>query len=162
MTSSVFTTDGIINSKDGSVEAKIVAEWGYIDIDSALDKLTKPVDRETVVTVCANATGHLKTGNTSSIKDADMLKNPQLIANAYASGLIELENGYFAGASKMSFTDCEEILDKCRDYIANFHFEANTEKYEIADDAITFDPEDYQDGDIVIEFGDDITDNSVS
>ena len=162
MTSNVFTTDDIINSKDGSVEAKIVAEWGYIDIDSALDKLTKPVDRETVVTVCANATGHLKTGNTSSIKDADMLKNPQLIANAYASGLIELENGYFAGASKMSFTDCEEILDKCRDYIANFHFEANTEKYEIADDAITFDPEDYHDGDIVIEFGDDITDNSVS
>lgn len=162
MTSSVYTTEDILNSTDGSVEAQIVAQWGYIDADTALDGLSKPVDRETVVTVCASSTGHLKKGNTADIKDADMLAQPQLIADAYASGLFELENGYFAGAGKMSFADCEAILDRCKEYTSGFHFEANTEKYEIADDAVTFDPDDYQDGDIVIELDETSADDETS
>ena len=160
MTSNKYTTADILNSKDGSVEASIVAEWGYIDSKTALDKLDKPVDKETVVTVCANATDNLKEGDIKSIKDSDLLKNPQLIANAYASGLFELEKGYFSGARKMSFADCEEILDKCREYTANFHFEENTEKYEIADDLVTFDPNEYKDGSIIVDFGEQlITEN---
>ena len=152
MSSEKYSTEDIQNCYDGSVEADIIVEWGYLTENQARKNLNKPVQKEIVVLVCANATFDLRKGNVADIKDADMLDEPQLIADAYASGFFELENGYFDGAEKMSFADCENILNKAREYTANFHYEANSEKTETAEDVIEQDTTNYVDGDIVIEF----------
>lgn len=152
MTSEQYTNEDIQNCKDGSVEADIIAEWGYLPEDLAESSLKSTVTKEIVVMVCANATFDLKTGDPADIKDADLLKDPQLIADAYASDFFELENGYFDGAEKMTFEACEEILNNAKAYAANFHFEANTEITETAEGVIEQDSSNYTDGDIVLEF----------
>lgn len=155
MTSDQYTAEDIQNCTDGSVEADIIVEWGYLTEELATKDLKKPVEKEIVVMVCANATFDLKEGNTSDIKDADLLEDPQLIADAYASGFFELENGYFDGAEHMSFADCEEIMNRAKEYTANFHYDANTEITETAEGVIEQDSSNYSDGDIVLEmFGD--------
>lgn len=155
LTSDLYTSEDIQKSSDGSVEANIIVEWEYLPEKIALKELKKPVEKEIVVMVCANATFDLKEGNVSDIKDADLLEDPQLIANAYASGFFELENGYFDGAEHMSLAACEEILNKALEYTANFHYEPNTEVTETADDVFEQDDSNYSDDDIVLEpFGD--------
>jgi len=152
MASEKYSSADILNCDDGSVEADIIVEWGYLTKEQAEKNLNKPVEKETVVMVCANATFDLAEGNVNDIKDADMLDNPQLIANAYASGFFELENGYFDGAEKMSFADCEDMLNKAKAYAANFHYEANSEKTETAEGVLEQDTTNYSEGDILIEF----------
>lgn len=158
MTSDLYNSEEIQDCKDGSVEANIIVEWNYLPEKLATKDLKKPVEKEIVVMVCANATFDLKEGNVSDIKDADLLEDSQLIANAYASGFFELENGYFDGAEHMSLATCEEIMNKALEYTANFHYEANTEVTETADDVFEQDDSNYSDGDIVLEiFGDEVT-----
>lgn len=152
MTSEKYTPEEILACEDGSVEADVIAEWGYLTQEQASEKLDKPVDKETVVTVCAKATFNLATGDVSDIKDAAMLKEPQLIADAYASGFFELENGYFDGAQKMSFADCEQIMNNARIYTANFHYPTDTEILETAEDVAVYESADYEEGAVVIEF----------
>ena len=151
LTSDLYTSEDIQKSSDGSVEANIIVEWDYLPENLALKDLKNPVEKEIVVMVCANATFDLKKGNVSEIKDADLLEDPQLIADAYASGFFELENGYFDGAEHMSLVACEEIMNKALEYTANFHYEANTEVTETADDVLEQDDSNYSDGDIVLE-----------
>ena len=152
MTSQVYTAEEITKCMDGSVEAEIISEWGYLSHDYAISNLSKPVDRETVVTLCANSTFDLIEGNIKDIKDADLLHDPQTIANAYASGLIELNNGYFEGARKMSFADCDDIMRKTEVYSANIHYDNHTRNPKMADDVIVDDGSDYNEGDVVIQF----------
>ncbi len=157
MTSQKYSTQEIQNCEDGSVEADIIVEWGYLPEKLAKKNLNKPVEKEIVVMVCANATFGLKKGNSADIKDADLLNAPQLIADAYASGFFELENGYFDGAQHMSFADCEEIMNKAKNYTANFHYEANTETTSTAEGVKEQDISNYEDGDIFVEFfGDEV------
>lgn len=152
MTSMNYNATDIENCKDGSVEASIIAEWGYLTEDQALKGLKSAATKEIVVMVCANATYGLVEGNVNDIKDADLLDDPQIIANAYASGFFDLNNGYFDGAKKMSLSDCEEIMEKANAYTSNFHFETNTEKTTVAEDVYVQDDSDYTEGDIVISF----------
>lgn len=157
MTSARYTAEDIQNCDDGSVEADIIVQWGYLPEELAKKGLDKPVEKEIVVMVCANATFDMKKGDVSEIKDADLLNDPQLIADAYASGFFDLENGYFDGAKKMSLADCDEIMNRANEYTANFHYEANTEKTETAEGVKEQDSSNYSDGDIVIEFFNDET-----
>ena len=152
MTSEQYSSEDILNCTDGSVEADIITEWGYLPEELAKKDLKKPVQKEIVVMVCANATFELKKGNVSDIKDADLLEDPQLIADAYASGFFELDNGYFDGAQEMSFAACEEIMNNANTYIANFHFDANTEVTSLAEGVKEQDTTNYHDGDILVEF----------
>lgn len=152
MSSDNYTSDEIEACKDGSVEADIIVEWNYLTEEQAKKGLNKPVNKETVVMVCANATFELKEGKISDIKDADLLDNPQLIANAYESNFFELDNGYFDGAQKMTLADCEAIIEKANEYTSNFHYEKNTETYSYADDVIVDEGANYSNGDIVVEF----------
>lgn len=151
MTSKQHTAVEIQNCNDGSVEADIIAEWGYLTEKQAKKGLNKHVDKETVVAVCAANTNGLLEGDTSKIKDSDMLDNPQLIANAYASGFFELENGYFDGAEKMTLADCEAIMQKSNDYTSDYHFEANTGVIEYSEDAKVLDETNFSEGDFVVE-----------
>lgn len=150
MTSDKYTNEQILACKDGSVEAEVLYEWGYVSEKMASTNLDKEVDRETVVTVVANSMFDLKTGDTKSIKDSDMLENPQLIADAYASGLFELENGYFNGAKKMSFNEVSEVINRATSYAANFHYDTDDYKCEFSEDVATFD----EDNDYEIIFDD--------
>lgn len=161
MTSGRYSAEEIQNCKDGSVEGDIIAEWGYLAEKQTQTGLGKPVDKETVVAVCAANTYGLSEGDPSDIKDSDMLENPQLIANAYASGFFELENGYFDGAAKMTLADCETVMQKSNDYTANYHFPANTGVIEYAEDAKVLDETNFSEGDFVVtSFIGDSTDGS--
>lgn len=151
MSSKIHSVEEINNCYDGTAEADVIAEWGYLPDELAHDKLNKPVTKEIVTMVLANATFDLIKGEISDIKDAGKLHDPQLIADAYASGLTELENGYFNAEKKMTFADCENAMDIAREYTADFHYEPNTGEYEVADDLIVYDGENYSDGDITIE-----------
>ncbi len=151
MSSEKYTAEEIFNSYDGAIEADVIVEWGYLPEELAKNDLEDPVTKEIVVMACANSTFELKKGNTADIKDAGLLENPQLIADAYASGFFELENGYFDGAEKMSFADCEKVMEKAKEYMAGFHYEANKEITEIAEGVLEQDTTDYKEGDIVIE-----------
>ena len=152
MTSQVYTLEDIENSKDGTVEAMILAEWGYLPEETATKDIKKPVTRETVVTVCANGMLALSTGNVETIKDRDLLDNPQLIADAYASGLIDLENGYFNGAKKMSLEDCTAIMELAREIDAGFHFGEDDAVYDYADDVLDIDMYDFESEGIEIQW----------
>ena len=154
LTSEKYTVDDIQNCEDGSVEGEILVEWDYLAEEQATKGLKKPVSKEIVVTVCANATFDLKQGNTSDIKDSDLLSEPQLIADAYASGFFELENGYFDGAEKMTLADCDKIIENARKYTSDFHYTPNSGKVETDESLIEQDDSDYQEGDIIIEFPD--------
>lgn len=151
MSSPKYTPEEIANSKNGEIEAEILVAWEYITEDQAKGGLKKPVEKEIVVTVCANATYGLVEGDTTQIKDADLLDNPQLIADAYASGFFELENGYFDGAKKMTFAECEEIMQKANTYTANFHFEANTGEIVFDDSVHVLDDSNFEEGDFIID-----------
>ena len=151
MSSQKYTPEEIANSENGEVEAEILVEWEYITEDQAKGGLKKPVEKEIVVTVCANATYGLVEGDTAQIKDADLLDNPQLIANAYASGFFELENGYFDGTQKMTFADCEEIMQKANNYTADFHFEANTGEITFDESVHVLDDSNFEEGDFIID-----------
>lgn len=161
MTSQNHSAEEIQNCEDGSVEADVIVEWGYLPEDLAQKGLNNPVEKEIVVMVCANAAFDLKKGNPADIKDADLLSDPQLIADAYASGFFELENGYFDGAEHMSFADCEAIMDKANEYAADFHYEANKEVTSTADGVKEQDDSDYADGDIIIDFFGDESESEV-
>ena len=159
LTSQNYSQKDIENCEDGTVEANIIVEWEYLSEEQALKGLKSVVDKETVVTVCANATFDLVEGNVSDIKDAELLNEPQLIANAYASGLCDLDNGYFDGAKKMSFSDCEDIINRTKEYTANFHYEANTEETETEEGVYEQNDDNYKDGDIIIQFDEPVTSN---
>lgn len=152
MTSNRYSAEEINACADGSVEAEILVDWGYLTEKQANVSLKKSVDKETVVTVCANATFDLKEGNISDIKDAKLLDDPQLIADAYASGFFDLENGYFDGAKKMTLAECEEICGKADKYTAETHYDPEDNKLEMTDDVHVYEGTNYTDGDIQIEF----------
>lgn len=151
MTSKQYTAEDIQNCNDGTVEADIIVEWGYLSEKQAKNGLKNPVTKEMVVTVCAANTNGLLEGNVSEIKDSDLLDNPQLIANAYKSGFFELDNGYFDGAKKMTMADCEAMMQKSNDYTSNFHFEANTGEIEYSENAKVLDDTNFSEGDFVVE-----------
>ena len=152
MSSKKYTRKDLEECEDGSVPAEIMVEWGYLTEKQAKSKLNKPVTKEIVVLVCAQSTLELKKGKTSDIKDAELLDNPQIIADAYESGFFELENGYFNGAKKMSLEDCEVILENAKNYTANFHYSPNSEKIEYSDDVIVQDDSECDSGDVIIDF----------
>ena len=72
MSSDIYSVEDIRNCNDGSVEAKILVEWGYLD-ESESGNLDKPVDKETVVSVCAKAIPYLKSGDTTFLKILSLL-----------------------------------------------------------------------------------------
>ena len=154
MSSELFTQEEVNACEDYSAEAQIIAEWEYLTEEQATKNLDKPVTKEIVVTVCANAAFDLKTGDPSKIKDADMLADPQLMADAVASGFCELENGYFDGEEKLSLPEVEQIMDNALEFAAGIHYEPVPDHIEMDDEVATQNTEDYQAGDIIIDFGD--------
>ena len=142
LTSENYSAEDIQNCQDGSVEANIISEWELLPEDMATEGLSKPVTKEIVVMVCANFAIGLSEGNTSDIKDSNLLRDPQLIADAYASGFFELENGYFDGQKKMSYADCVDVIEKSDHCTADFRFDEDEGEVEIADDVIVVDAED--------------------
>lgn len=153
LTSEQYTDVDILNCEDGTACADVMVEWGLLPQDLAEKALQEPVTKETVTMVCANATFGLKTGNLADIKDAEDLRDPQVIADAYASGIVDLEDGgYFDGDKLMTAEACKEIEDRALEYTSSFHFEPNTEHTSSDGETKEQDDSDYTEGDIIVEF----------
>ena len=136
MTSQLYTKSELDSDMSGAVAASILAEWGYLTKENATENLSKPVTLETVVTVCTNSLLERKPGDASNIKNHEELEDAQLIADACASGLIELEDGRFNGTKKMSFEECVELMDRAAEINASFHFGENEAVYDFEEDVL--------------------------
>lgn len=108
------------------VEAQAMVDWGLMSEEDAFDNLYDVVTKETVITVCINNMYFVKDGDINSFKDAKLCNNPQLMANAVATGIVELENGYLDAKEKMSKEDCLTIINKSLEIDSNSHFEDGT------------------------------------
>lgn len=82
--------------------------------------LTAPVTQETVVLVCARGSKHLPTGDIDEIRNAEKLKEPQLIADAYKAKFFELKFGKFDEDKQMTAEEVQAIINATKNYNALF------------------------------------------
>lgn len=134
------------------VEAQAMVDWGLISEEAAFDNLYNIVTKETVITVCINNMYFVKDGDVNSFKDAKLCDNPQLMANAIATGIVELENGYLDAREKMSREDCLKIINKSLEVDSNSHFEdgTGTVEYEYGEEYDFFSGDDIDPNEIEI------------
>lgn len=104
------TLEQMNDSDSYDIEAMTMEAWGLLDYDDANKKLTKPITKEIAVIACLNEVYLKKTGNIDDIKDADLCDHPQLVADAIATGITELDNGYFNGDEKLTYEECQFLL----------------------------------------------------
>lgn len=121
-----------MNENDNyDVEADTMVSWNILSEDEATKGLDSAITKEVAVLSCYNALSITKDGNTDDIKDADLCKNPQEMANAYATGLVELDNGYINGQERLTLEECNALIEKTISLKASSHYEEDegTVKY---------------------------------
>lgn len=106
------TQEEMIDAEDYNIEAQTMVDWGLLSEELALNNLDEPATKEVVVYACINYVYFRSTGEVSVIKDAEKCADPQAAADAVATGLIELNNGYFDAKQKMTESDCNVIMNK--------------------------------------------------
>ncbi len=133
-------------------EAQAMVDWGLLPEEIAFEELYDNVTKEIVITVCTNNMYFVKEGDVGSIKDADKCAEPQLIANAVATGITELENGYFEAEEKLTREECIEYIHKSIEIDANTHFEDGTGsfEYDFGEDVQAYSGDDIDPNDIQI------------
>lgn len=105
------------------VEAATMVSWDILSEDEATKGLDSAITKEIAVLSCLNAMTITKEGNTDDIKDADLCKHPQEMANAYATGIVELDNGYINGQEKLTLGECNALIEKTISLKASSHYE---------------------------------------
>lgn len=133
-------------------EAQAMVDWGLRAEEEAFDNLYDPVTKETVITVCINNMYFTKEGDVNSFKDAKLCNNPQLMANAVATGIVELKNGYLDAKEKMTKEDCLKIIDMSLEIDSESHFEdgTGTVEYNYGDEYAFFTGDDIDPNDIEV------------
>lgn len=115
------------------VEAAAMVSWGILPEDEATKGLDSSITKEIAVLSCFNAMNIIKEGNIDDIKDADLCKHPQEMANAYATGIVELENGYINGQEKLTLEECNALIEKTISLKTSSHYEEDEGTVEYGD-----------------------------
>lgn len=118
------TTEELENATNYDLVAQVMIDWELQTEQEAKHGLDKTVTRQTVITTCIRNMYFVKEGDPSKIKDARKCDDPQAIANAVETGIVELENGYIAADRKMTYDDCLEIIEKSIEVDSNSTFES--------------------------------------
>lgn len=159
-----FTWEEMENSHNYDIEAQSMLDWGLLPEEIATKGLYRYVDKETVALACLNSIYFTVSGNIDDVKDAKLCKYPQEMADAVASGIIELDNnGCVNAKEKLTFEECEQIIDKTMSVEANGHFEEGTGtfEYDFGENSACFTPDDLLDGErIIVENYDDTDDEA--
>ena len=135
------TDEDFDNATDSKIFAQLMVDWGLQTEDEAFKKLNDVVTKDTVVNVCIRNMYFTKKGNPDEIKDARKCSDPQAAADAVATGLVELNNGYFEANRKMTYDECDALIEKSIEINTSGSFE---------DEAV--------DGDTGMEFSEDTGD----
>lgn len=133
-------------------EAQAMVDWGLLPEDQAFEDLNGNVTKETVLTVCLNNMYFVKEGSVDSLKDAKKCRDAQLMANAVATGLTELENGYIDAKEQITRNECLEYITKSLEIESNSHFAdgSGTVEYDYGEDVDVFTSDDIDPDEIQI------------
>lgn len=131
ITSEKYSQEDVKNCKDGTVQAEIMVEHGYLTKKDAFGDLDELVTKEFVIVTLTNYAiefADVKIGNPDVFADKDKLMYPQIVANAYESGFFSLNYGeYVCPDNNMSYKDIKKIMDKIdsqeteKEYLSNMN-----------------------------------------
>lgn len=147
------TWEEMENSNNYDIEADSIVKWGILPEEIAKKGLYSAVDKETVVLACLNSIFFKQTGNIDDIEDAKLCKYPQEMADAVATGIIELDkNNCINGKEKMSVEDCKAIIDTTLRCEANGHFKEGEGSfgYDFGENSVVITQDDLQGNDRII------------
>lgn len=144
-----YSVDGksFDETNDYNIEAQAIVDWKLLPEKEAFKGLNKAITKEEAVLVCLNSVYIKKQGNADDIKDAKLCKNPQEMANAVATGIVSLDNGYINGKEKLSYQECQDMIENTMQAKINGNFEENqgTIDYAAAENSISFSAADIDD-----------------
>lgn len=145
-----YSVDGksFDETNDYNIEAQAIVDWKLLPEKEAFKGLNKAITKEEAALVCLNSVYIKKQGNADDIKDAKLCKNPQEMANAVATGIVSLDNGYINGKEKLSYQECQDMIENTMQAKINGNFEENkgTIDYAAADNSIAFSAADIDEG----------------
>ena len=144
-----YSVDGknFDETNDYNIEAQAIVDWKLLPEKEAFKGLNKAITKEEAALVCLNSVYIKKQGNADDIKDAKLCKNPQEMANAVATGIVSLDNGYINGKEKLSYQECQDMIENTMQAKINGNFEENqgTIDYAAAENSISFSAADIDD-----------------
>ena len=129
------------------IEAQAMVDWNLLPEKTAFKKLNKAITKEEATLICFNSVYIKKQGNKDEIKDVELCKWPQEMADAVAMGIAELNNGYFNGKEKLSYQDCEKMIRNTMKAKSSGEYaeDQGSINYAANDNAISFSAEDIDD-----------------
>lgn len=137
-----YSVDGksFDETNDYNIEAQAIVDWKLLSEKEAFKGLNKAITKEEAALVCLNSVYIKKQGNADDIKDAKLCKNPQEMANAVATGIVSLDNGYINGKEKLSYQECQDMIENTMQAKINGNFEENqgTIDYAAVENSISF------------------------
>lgn len=139
------TWEEMQNSGNYDIEAESIVKWGILPEEMARKGLYSAVDKETVVLACLNSMFFKQTGNIDDIEDAKLCSYPQEMADAVATGIVELDkNNCINGKEKMSVEDCKAIINATLSCEADGHFKEGegSFSYDFGENSVVITPED--------------------
>ncbi len=144
-----YSVDGksFDETNDYNIEAQAIVDWKLLPEKEAFKGLNKAITKEEAALVCLNSVYIKKQGNADDIKDAKLCKNPQEMANAVATGIVSLDNGYINGKEKLSYQECQDMIENTMQAKINGNFEENqgTIDYAAEENSISFSAADIDD-----------------
>lgn len=144
-----YSVDGknFDETNDYNIEAQAIVDWKLLSEKEAFKGLNKAITKEEAALVCLNSVYIKKQGNADDIKDAKLCKNPQEMANAVATGIVSLDNGYINGKEKLSYQECQDMIENTMQAKINGSFDENqgTIDYAAAENSISFSAADIDD-----------------
>lgn len=144
-----YSVDGksFDETNDYNIEAQAIVDWKLLPEKEAFKGLNKAITKEEAALVCLNSVYIKKQGNADDIKDAKLCKNPQEMANAVATGIVSLDNGYINGKEKLSYQECQDMIENTMQAKINGNFEENqgTIDYAAVENSISFSAADIDD-----------------
>lgn len=145
-----YSVDGksFDETNDYNIEAQAIVDWKLLSEKEAFKGLNKAITKEEAALVCLNSVYIKKQGNTDDLKDAKLCKNPQEMANAVATGIVSLDNGYINGKEKLSYQECQDMIENTMQAKINGSFDENQGMidYAAADNSIAFSAADIDEG----------------
>lgn len=119
------TEEELEEDKEYKFAAQTISDWKLMKAEKAKEGLNSKVTREIVATVCINNMYFKETGNPDDIKDIEKVDDKQAIADSVATGLFQLESGYFMAERKMTYDECMAVIEKSANINADGHFSEN-------------------------------------
>lgn len=120
--SDTYSDEEIEKNNSYELEEKVMLEWGLIDEDQ-LGLINKGVTKELVAQICFRNLPFYDECEDVAIKDIEKCHDQEAIKNAVGLGLFELSNGYFEALDTLTYDECDEAIERAKEYTRNYRSE---------------------------------------